>query len=111
MGSGTVIVPVTTEDGTTVHVEAVVTAEEGLQIETFETLDLKSLSDVIRVLAQNVMHAVQHTTPDKVTAELGLKLTAGTGGALKWVVDVSGEANISIGLEWSPGADTQRSAS
>lgn len=100
------IVAVKSEDGTVVHVEAVISSDE-LETTSTDGLDLKELADVIRVMAQNIRAGLQNVKPTKTTAELGLKLAAESGGALKWVVDVSGEASITIGLEWSePGAAT-----
>ena len=94
------IIPVTAFDGEVVYVEATLQSS-GVAATKESGLTFNDLQDLIRTLTQSVEAAVKTAKPSKVTVEFGVKVAAGTGGAVKWVVDVKGEASLTIGLEWT----------
>lgn len=64
------------------------------------TANMDDVVPWITRLGATLHQAVAATGAKNAEAEFGLKLEGGTGSAVKWALDVKGEASLKVTLKW-----------
>jgi hypothetical protein len=93
------VLPVQLEDGTSVHIEALVLGGE--EEVGFRHLPFDEVTKVIESVAGSVLKSVKKVKPKKVEVEFGILVGLESGNLTTLIVQGTGTANFKVCLEWS----------
>ena len=97
------VVPVRLDDGTVIHIEAVVRESDVLREEyiDFEIPSFQDVSNAIKSFAKSLATIWHEIQPSKAAVEFGIEVGFEPGKLTAFFVKGSGKGNLKITLEWA----------
>lgn len=97
------IVPVRLDDGTVIHIEALVRESDVISEEyiDFEIPSFQDVSNAIKSFSKSLATIWHEIQPSKATAEFGVEVGFEPGTLTAFFVKGSGKGNLKITLEWA----------
>jgi hypothetical protein len=98
--SNTVIVPLTLEDGTEIHIEATPLDKEE-DVSSLEAIPFDKILHLVKGIGKAFSTGLHALNADKASIKLGLEVSLESGALTALIVKGTGKANFEINLEWS----------